>query len=167
VTHRETERVGATFLPRWGSAAAGGKTFFGFFIFGVDTQPEMCEYSPIKDDMGSPMISKKKENEMNTAETIAGHEVNVIRSKDGKQVRSAVVMLGDSEKPGMRRKDPGSEVPRMAAREAVAAELGLPITKVRAASRYSCLTEKGNGLITRRDSAGRIIGVYSQERGAK
>jgi|GEM_PF-5037755 len=48
---------------------------------------------------------------------------------------------------------------RRTARELVAGFLGLPLSKVRAQARYSCLHERKDGLIERRDGSGRVIGV--------
>lgn len=99
---------------------------------------------------------------MNTKETISGHEVNVIRSKSG-EAREACVMLGPADKPGFRAQDGAkAKAARKAAKVAVADALGLPLAKVRAASRYTELTEQADGSITRRDSEGNVIGVYQQ-----
>ena len=96
---------------------------------------------------------------MHTKETICGEEVNVVRSKDGTP-RAATVLLGPREKPGARAKDgPDARAMRKLKRSLVAKHLGLPVAKVRALARYSCLTETEYGF-ERRDAKGRVIGTH-------
>jgi len=97
---------------------------------------------------------------MYQSKTIAGYEVHMETSKQG-QPRSAVVMVGDPNKPSLRAKD-GSMARKLRkiARVAVAEALGLPLSKVRAQARYTSLHKRDDGLVERRDSSGRVIGVH-------
>lgn len=90
---------------------------------------------------------------------IRGHVVNCECSKDGKTIRSATVLVGDADKAGWRLKD-GAVAKRKAVRAELAAALALPIAAVRVASQYTCLRQRPDGLIERRDGAGRVTGVH-------
>lgn len=94
------------------------------------------------------------------SEIIAGYEVNLTCSKDGSIVRSACVMVGDSDKPGARSKDANGRNLRRAAKKAVAEALNLDPSLVTVSARYSCLTQTASGLIERRDDSGHVIGTH-------
>ena len=86
---------------------------------------------------------------------VAGHEVNLETHRDGSP-RSAVVMVGPSAHGGFRAGDPGAKAKRMSARLAVAGELGLPVSKVRAASRFTRIRATTGEVLDPR--TGRVIG---------
>lgn len=91
-------------------------------------------------------------------EIIDGHECNVTYSKDGTTPRSACVMVGPADRAGYRQKDrwahPEKYQERMEARRTVAATLGLTLADVRAASRFTRISESGSV----RNNDGRAIG---------
>lgn len=97
---------------------------------------------------------------MNATKTIAGHECNLILSKDGSKVREACVLIGPADRAGFRSKDgAAAREARKAAKMAVAAELGIHAARVRVVSRFTELTARDDGLIVRRDAEGRVVGA--------
>lgn len=99
---------------------------------------------------------------MNTTRFIDGLECNLTLSRDGETVRSAVVLLGSADHAGMRSRD-GDEAQclRKLARRHVAAKLGLPLDRVRAAARFTRLVSTEVG-IAARDDSGRVVGYHLQ-----
>lgn len=85
---------------------------------------------------------------------VAGHDVNLETRRDGTP-RSAVVLVGPRERAGMRAGDPGSKAKRMVARRSVATALGLPVSRVRAASRFTRIKASGEVLDP---GSGRVVG---------
>jgi hypothetical protein len=105
-------------------------------------------------------METRREETMDSTETIMGEQVRVTRSKTG-VARQATVLLGSPDRPGARAKDgPEARSMRKLKRTLVAKHLGLPVNKVRAQARYSCLRQRVDGTIERRNARGHIVGIH-------
>jgi len=94
---------------------------------------------------------------------VAGFEVDLETSKDGKVVHSACVLVGPDDKPGWRHNDgPDANQKRREVRQAVMAALGLDTGQVQIVARYSELMPVSNGLVGVRNGGGKIIGVFGK-----
>lgn len=105
---------------------------------------------------------------MYTTENIAGHEVNLILSKDGLKIRKAYVLVGPSTVAGWRQKDgPRAQERRHEARDSIASALKNDPrfegeTKViRVIARYNELMPLSEGVVGRLNANGKIKGIYA------